>query len=337
MPLSWSTRRALPREKQGRKAAGHRGGTDRTLAGKQRALRAPRAGTCVHSGRVWCVCMDTQGNVCMAGLGRQAVGASLPGQPRSCPRGRGGEGANSAQELPHRLYHLPDPDSRQMRVSPSGPNNSRCVLITGRPRQEGRVERRVGVARRNEGGSSVEKAQEVPRGVWARRGQGEAWSRIVFGEGAAESVREGTGEEVSQAPAGGWALALGVTGTREGFPAGQKDLHLSGSWEVPSSPVRRPGGVVIRELNQPFQEGQREMETGGGEIQRMFRKRLGKNTGPLVLVFCLQHQEWPVRRQESRPLPRRAHQSVPDGGQDRKRRNSNILSPSLCWDQLPGV
>ena len=60
------------------------------------------------------------------------------------------------------------------------------------------------------------------------------------------------------------------------------------------------------------------METGGGEIQRVLRQRLGENTGPLVLVFCLQHQEWPVRRQESRPLPRRAHQSVPMEGRTEK-------------------
>lgn len=59
------------------------------LASKQCALRAPRAGACVHSGCVWCVCMDTQGNVGLVGLGGQAVGASLPCQPRSCPRGRG--------------------------------------------------------------------------------------------------------------------------------------------------------------------------------------------------------------------------------------------------------
>ena len=129
------------------------------------------------------------------------------------------------------------------------------------------------------------------------------------------------GKQVRQALAGGWALALGVTGAREGFPAGQKDLRPSGSWGVPSSPVRRPGprqvaGVFIRELNQPFQEGQREMETGRGEIQRMFGKRLGKNAGLLVPVSCLQHRQGPVWFQESRPLPHKAFESVPPGEQD---------------------
>ena len=75
----------------------------------------------------------------MAGLGRQTAGASLPGQQRSCPQGMGG--ANSAQELLHHRRYLPGPDSRQMRVSLSGPDNSRCALITGRLRQEVHVER----------------------------------------------------------------------------------------------------------------------------------------------------------------------------------------------------
>lgn len=132
---------------------------------------------------------------------------------------------------------------------------------------------------------------------------------------------EGMGEEGQTGPHRRVSFSPGVTGAREGFPAGQKDLRPSGSWGVPSSPVRRPGlrqvaGSFIRELDQPFQEGQREMETGGGEIQRMFRKRLGKNAGLLVLVSCLQHQEGPVWLQESRPLPNKAFESIPHGDQD---------------------
>ena len=124
---------------------------------------------CAHW--VCVVCVRGHTGECVYGGPGEAGSRGFPPRPAEV-LSPGGGGANSAQELPHRLYHLPDPDSRQMRVSPSGPNNSRCVLITGRPRQEGRVERRVGVARRNEGGSSVDKARGVPREVWARRGEG---------------------------------------------------------------------------------------------------------------------------------------------------------------------
>lgn len=58
--------------------------------GKRRALRAPRAGVCVHSGCVWYMCMDTPGSAYGGPGEADVVGASLPGQPGSCPQGRGG-------------------------------------------------------------------------------------------------------------------------------------------------------------------------------------------------------------------------------------------------------
>ena len=94
---------------------------------------------CVHSGCVWCVCM-THGGVCVwRAWGGRRLG--LPSQASRGPVPRGGEGANSAQESLHHRCYLPGPDSRQMRVSLSGPDNSRCVLITGRLTQEVHVER----------------------------------------------------------------------------------------------------------------------------------------------------------------------------------------------------
>lgn len=176
----------------------------------------------------------------------------------------------------------------------------------------------------------------VPRGG-LRPGAGSSW-----GGGLQSQWERAWGKQVRQALTGGWALALGVTGAREGFPAGRErtcaDLVLGSSIQPGQEAWTPACGRCFHQRARPAfpRRTERDGDRRGRDPEDV-QKAAGKKRRPLVLVFCPQHQEGPVRRQESRPLPRRAPGSVPDGEQDRKRRNSNTLNPSLCWDQLPGV